>query len=401
MSLHHTVWAFAALSSLAQAHLKISSPVPYNEATLDNSPLVNTKPGSSGSNYPCKVTAGGSYTITTENEMNVGEDQTLSFIGSASHGGGTCQLALTTSREPGPTDEWKVFQIYEGGCPINGAGNDGTSNFTYSIPNSIKNGQYSFSWVWYNRIGNREIYMNCAPITVKGSSASDMSGYNALPNAYVINLPTSECSTVEGTNQEIPFVGSAEIKKDSTYPMAAASGPSCAASAAAMTQAGAGSGTAAASATSAPSSTAAGGSSGAASVAASASSTGVYSAPASSAAAPASASGGYGAGSAISSGFVTMSTATGAGATSAYAVPSSAPTASYGGNSSTSPSSSSSSSNSNSDGITCNAAGTQYGQVVAGTTVWRPVAAGTKCQNGAIVKRFANPHARRSGSVFA
>jgi len=166
----YSVFAFAAtalLPSIASAHLMLGSPVPYGKDSLNNSPLVDAKPGSSGANYPCKMRTGG-YTISEENHITAGEDQVLSFIGSASHGGGkyfpiipmeclrqlltyilgTCQLALSTSREPGPTDTFKAFQTYEGGCPISGDGNDGTSNFTYAIPKEIKNGEYSFAWTW-------------------------------------------------------------------------------------------------------------------------------------------------------------------------------------------------------------------------------------------------------------
>ncbi|KAK3117484.1 hypothetical protein LTR53_001084 [Teratosphaeriaceae sp. CCFEE 6253] len=391
----------AILSGIAGAHLMLDTPVPYGKDSLDNSPLVDAKPGSSGANYPCKLRTG-AYEISSENHIKAGEDQVLSFIGSASHGGGTCQLALSTSRSPGPTDEFKAFQIYEGGCPINGDGNDGTSNSTYSIPTGIKNGEYSLAWTWYNRVGNREIYMNCAPVTITGGSEST-DFYDALPNMYVINLPTTECSTVEGSNQLIPNPGNADIKKDSTYSAAAASGPSCAASAAAMTK-GASGGSNSSPATDAPSSMAT-------SLASSAA--GYGNSPSATASSSSSPTGGEGGSSAYNGGassFMTISTATASSSADTPAYPTMAPSqagisapagypAATGAMTSGSANGSSSGSSSG-DGISCSSDGTQYGQAVADNTVWRAVAPGTSCQNGQIVKRsLAKPSCSRCTST--
>ncbi|KAK5675081.1 hypothetical protein LTS10_012155 [Elasticomyces elasticus] len=393
------------LSSIAQAHLIISSPVPYGKDSLDNSPLIDAKPGTSGSNFPCKLRTGG-YDITTENHITAGEDQTLSFIGSASHGGGTCQLALSSSRTPDHTSEWKAFQIYEGGCPVNGDGNDGTSNFTYTVPTGIKNGEYSLAWTWYNRVGNRELYMNCAPVTVTGGSESS-DFYDSLPNTYVINQPTSECSSVESSNQLIPNPGNAAIEKDTTYSAAAASGPSCAASAAAMTQGvSGGSGGQASSATAAsataPASSVAGGYS-------ASSPSAITSALASS-----SPNGGQMGNSAYgSASFLTISTAAASSPAESSAYPTMAPSsagiaaptgypAAATGSSSDGASTGSSTGSSGSDAITCSPDGKKFGQEVGGSTVWRAVSAGTTCSNGAIVKRRSlarHPHARRAGHV--
>jgi len=397
----------ACFATIGNAHLMLDTPVPYGKDSLDNSPLVNAKPGSSGANYPCKLRSGG-YDITSENHITAGEDQVLSFVGSASHGGGTCQLGLSTSRSPGPTDDFKAFQIYEGGCPINGDGNDGTSNFSYTIPAGIKNGQYSLAWTWYNRVGNREIYMNCAPVTVTGGSdTTDF--FDSLPNMYVINLPTSECSTVESSNQLIPNPGNAAMKKDSTYSAVAASGPSCAASAAAMTK-GVSGGSNSSPATSAPSGSATAPASSALASYGGSTPSNMTSAAASPISSPSSGEIGNSASGTSPTSFLTVSTAsvTSAAASSAYPTmtPSSAGISAATGypaaaNGSSSSSSSSSSGSSSGDGISCSSDGKQYGQVVAGSTVWRDVAAGTSCSNGQIVKRslMRHAHVRRAGHV--
>ncbi|KAK1076363.1 hypothetical protein LTR33_009012 [Friedmanniomyces endolithicus] len=395
-------FAFAAyFATVGNAHLMLDTPVPYGKDSLDNSPLVNAKPGSPGANYPCKLRSGG-YDITSENHITAGEDQVLSFVGSASHGGGTCQLGLSTSRSPGPTDDFKAFQIYEGGCPINGDGNDGTSNFSYTIPTGIKNGQYSLAWTWYNRVGNREIYMNCAPVTVTGGSdTTDF--YDSLPNMYVINLPTSECSTVESSNQLIPNPGNAVMKKDSTYSAVAASGPSCAASAAAMTKGisgGSNGGSNSSPATSAPSGSATAlASSPPASYGGSPPSN-MTSGAASAVSSPSGGEIGNSASGSAPTSFLTISTAvatspadssaypTMAASSAGISAPTGYPAASTG----------SSSGSSSSDGISCSSDGKQYGQVVAGSTVWRDVAAGTSCSNGQIIKRSLMRHAHAKPS---
>lgn len=218
---------------------------------------------------------------------------------------------------------------------------------------------------------------------------------------YVINLPTAECSSVEMTNQKIPNPGQFILQGDTTS-IAPASGPSCSASAAAQTQGVKGylsntlSNIAALSApatdgdvTGKPTGTAAASS--------------AYSAPASSPAEPTAQSQ-----PATSSGPLTISTAASSvPAQSAPAptqdpapVPSKiAPSATVvppsGGSNATS-------------GTTCSDEGavicsgtTQFGLCNHGSVVFMPVADGTECMNGQVVKKRSlvakerrNAHAR-------
>ncbi|KAF7186253.1 hypothetical protein HII31_12328 [Pseudocercospora fuligena] len=367
--------AALAVCGTSTAHMIMVQPKPFNAKTINNSPLVGVKPGSATSDFPCKVgKAGPKYddASVSMNHMKAGEKQQLSFEGSASHGGGTCLLSISLDQYPDENSVWKIIQTYEGGCPTTADGNDGANNFTFSIPNEIPNGFSTLSWIWYNKIGNREIYMNCAPISLEFSTGNNET-YNSLPDAYVINLPPEECSSVETTDLEIPHPGKYMTVLQNT--LKAATGPSCQASAAAQTKGVSGG---------APSY---GGSSGSAS------------APASSSAQPTSAAGhsGTGATSGSAPAYTSApSSSVGAPAYSSAASPSTrAPASStfpqttpaagegvYGpattGSSAAAPVGTGSSSSSS--GILCDAAHAgEYGQAVNGKTVWRALAAGTTC----------------------
>lgn len=194
--------ALAMLASTASAHMKIATPVPYGEATLDNSPLVNA-----GTDFPCKQRTG-VYAMpsTGYNQMPVGSSQKLSFIGGATHGGGSCQVSVTMDKEPTTSSEWKVIHSIIGGCPADVDGNlsdnaDGTnaSVFNFTIPEGMPNGQYTLAWTWFNKIGNREMYMNCAPIEVSGG-ADNTDALSKFPDMFVANIPNEQCAIPESVN---------------------------------------------------------------------------------------------------------------------------------------------------------------------------------------------------------
>lgn len=135
--------------------MKIRSPVPYGDATLNNSPLEND-----GSDFPCKQRSG-VYDITKMNTVPVGVPQQLSFTGGATHGGGSCQVSVTLDKEPTKKSEWKVIHSIIGGCPSNFTGNlaeDATSQraavFDFSMPKGMPNGQYTLAWTWFNKVSH-------------------------------------------------------------------------------------------------------------------------------------------------------------------------------------------------------------------------------------------------------
>ncbi|KAM4056289.1 hypothetical protein HRG_003206 [Hirsutella rhossiliensis] len=201
----------AGLVAVSSAHMIMISPVPYGKSTLNNSPL-----DASGSDFPCKMRAN---TFADEGASNVfpqGSTQQLQFQGSAVHGGGSCQVSVTTDAEPNKDSQWKVIKSIEGGCPAKDtAGNlPGNSpdiksgnKYDYTIPKEMPVGNYTLAWTWFNKVGNREMYMNCAPLTVQGSGGSE--GFlQTLPDMMVANLKSvGDCSTKEGTDVQFPNAG--------------------------------------------------------------------------------------------------------------------------------------------------------------------------------------------------
>lgn len=118
----------ASLIHISQAHMEMSWPYPINsnlDPTVDYSlkDYSYTSPlNGDGSNFPCK----GYQTQTpyvSKATYLAGQTYNLTLAGSATHGGGSCQLAL--SYDNGAT--FKVIESMIGGCPL-------VSAYDFTIP---------------------------------------------------------------------------------------------------------------------------------------------------------------------------------------------------------------------------------------------------------------------------
>lgn len=212
------------LVAIAQAHIIMTFPPPFVFEDLSNkqAPL-----NGDGSNFPCKL-PGGTYNPGPEGitEMPIGSTQALAFIGSAVHGGGSCQVSITYDQKPTKNSVWKVIHSIEGGCPMrNIDGNNGNDalkpvpdTYSFKIPSALPAGQAVLAWTWFNKVGNREMYMNCAPIKITGNGASSTSSYNQLPALYMANVGNG-CETPANTNLQFPNPGSSlEINNNLANP---------------------------------------------------------------------------------------------------------------------------------------------------------------------------------------
>lgn len=129
------------LFGVANAHMKMSSPVPFNVAGLDNSPLK-----ADGSDFPCKSSPSNpsSYSISAMNKIPVNEPVLLSFDGSATHSGGTCELSISMDEEPTADSVFKVIQVFQGACPVATGG-----GLTFNIPKDFPNAERAtLAWTW-------------------------------------------------------------------------------------------------------------------------------------------------------------------------------------------------------------------------------------------------------------
>ncbi|KAE8377797.1 hypothetical protein BDV26DRAFT_292901 [Aspergillus bertholletiae] len=102
-------------------------------------------------------------------------------------------------------------------------------SLSFDIPEGVELGKYTLSWTWFNRIGNREMYMNCAPITItseyinhnmpaipqKDAKVAEKRS-NSFPPIFVANIGNN-CTTPEGFDIRFPQAGNyVEQKGDSS-----------------------------------------------------------------------------------------------------------------------------------------------------------------------------------------
>ncbi|KAI1491112.1 hypothetical protein F5X96DRAFT_492910 [Biscogniauxia mediterranea] len=180
----------AALLTAVRAHMVMTSPSPFNPKLLNNSPL-----DASGSDFPCKGSSTYSLTGGDTNEFALGSSQTLKFKGSAVHGGGSCQVVMTYDNPPTKDSVWKVIHSIEGGCPAKNQAENLPANpdledpytYPYTIPDNIPTGKGTIGFTWFNRIGNREMYMNCGALELTGEGG-DQSNFDSLPDMVVLNI---------------------------------------------------------------------------------------------------------------------------------------------------------------------------------------------------------------------
>lgn len=213
----------AALTGSASAHMMLSYPAPLNSkynpfADSGKIDYSYTAPlAADGSDYPCKGyqsdlgTSAGQSTAS----FAIGGQGNITVVGGAAHGGGSCQISLSTDG----AKTFKVIQSIIGNCPVNGEG-----NFDFTVPSDAPAGDAVLAWSWNNRIGNREFYMNCAAVTLTGGSAKReteekrATALSSLPDMFVANIGNG-CNVAEGGDVDYPNPGEA-VTKNSDNPEA-------------------------------------------------------------------------------------------------------------------------------------------------------------------------------------
>ncbi|KZL88141.1 extracellular protein [Colletotrichum incanum] len=201
------VYALVLLASQASAHMAITYPPPLRSkenpnAGYDIDYSITSPLSASGSDFPCKGTLNllGTPKAAPVASWQAGQTYNMTIAGGANHNGGSCQAAL--SFDSGKT--FTVIHSYIGACPV-----AGTSSLKFTLPADTPSAQDAiFAWTWFNNVGNREFYMNCAVITITGGGAggSTTTSFSSRPQIFKANIANG-CSTLEGSDVMFPDPG--------------------------------------------------------------------------------------------------------------------------------------------------------------------------------------------------
>ncbi|OGM49186.1 extracellular protein [Aspergillus bombycis] len=191
------------LATSVSAHMQMSKPYPIrsplNKDADGEKDYSYTNPlSTSGSDYPCKGYANDPFNSVAT--YSPGQEYEMELQGSATHGGGSCQIGLSY-------DKGKSFHVIHsilGGCPIE-------KKYKFTVPTDAPNGEALLSWTWFNKVGNREMYMNCAQVTIGGSAKRAISrrdSFDSLPEIFQANNDgPGKCTTIEGEEVNFPLPG--------------------------------------------------------------------------------------------------------------------------------------------------------------------------------------------------
>ncbi|KAG6003715.1 hypothetical protein E4U21_001768 [Claviceps maximensis] len=201
-----TALAILSAAGLAAAHMEMKSPPPlrskFNKFSTNPDYDMTSPMAPSGADFPCKghLSVLGTPQAQPVADWAPGQPQSLTITGGASHNGGSCQASL--SFDSGKT--WKVIHSWIGNCPA-----AGESKFQFTVPSDAPAGPALFAWTWFNQVGNREMYMNCASINLTGGGKKRRGNTQSLqsrPDMFVANVGKG-CGTSEGSDLMFPNPG--------------------------------------------------------------------------------------------------------------------------------------------------------------------------------------------------
>ena len=189
------------LAAMTSAHMELIQPPSLrqrnNPFTTSADTDLKSPMSYSGSNYPCRghLSVLNSPQGQSTASWPAGSRQTWTLEGSTRHEGGSCQASI--SKDGGTT--FKVVHSYIGGCPLK-------DSWDFKVPGDTPPGPALFAYSWHNRIGNREMYMNCASVTITGGGGRESIPFNRRPNILRAHAGT-DCNIAEGFDVEYPDPG--------------------------------------------------------------------------------------------------------------------------------------------------------------------------------------------------
>jgi len=125
--------------------------------------------------YPCREQAPGPSVAT----YRAGQSVQFVLKGTANHDGGHCQYAISYDNGR----HWAVLRTVFENC-LTGNGN-GPYVYDIQLPKSAPGGKAVLSWVFYNKEGDQEMYMNCIDVNIQGPRNGTVHGKELL----VLRLP--------------------------------------------------------------------------------------------------------------------------------------------------------------------------------------------------------------------
>ncbi|KAJ4318908.1 hypothetical protein N0V84_006626 [Fusarium piperis] len=194
------------LVASTSGHMQMSNPPPlrseFNLYTTDReidhsmtNPLLND-----GSDFPCKGYHLQLSTSLGEPVLHLkgGNSYWMSFTGGSSQGGGSCQISLSV--DGGST--FYVLHSYIGNCPAT----SGNNTLPFRVPADVPLTERAlFAWTWFNKLGNREMYMNCASVTTVHTGEDKVSLFDR-PRMFVANIGNG-CTTEDSEDVRFPDPG--------------------------------------------------------------------------------------------------------------------------------------------------------------------------------------------------
>jgi hypothetical protein len=204
--------SYGLLASFVYGHVQMKTPYPIrsplNPQGGSNKDYSYTSPLlSSGANYPCKGYQNDTFVSVAT--YAPGGTYEMELDGGATHGGGSCQISLSYDT----AETFTVIKSIEGGCPI-------PEKYSFTIPSDAPIGHALLAWTWFNKNGNREMYMNCAQVTIQGGSSKRshprelvhrLQGrdfFKSRPSIFIANINgPGQCTTTSGDEVNFPLPG--------------------------------------------------------------------------------------------------------------------------------------------------------------------------------------------------
>jgi hypothetical protein len=192
----------AGLASVASAHMEMIFPAPFKSKSnphagqdIDYSLVDPIK----GAQFPCKGYHSllGTPAGATTADFTPGQSYNLEIAGGAKHEGGSCQASLSYDKG----SSWTVIHSWIGNCPIE-------TSLPFTVPADAPGGEALFAWTWFNKVGNRELYMNCAAVNIGGGATKRQASvpFSSRPAMFVANVDET-CTVPAGVDVDFPNPG--------------------------------------------------------------------------------------------------------------------------------------------------------------------------------------------------